>query len=280
VAKAESIAEPIINPVRQEEPVLGIALSIALHAAVIGAFYLSWPFFKKDTVETPPIIVDLVQISDITAAPPQPAPEVKEEPPKPDQEPPKPEEAAPKPDEMPPPEPPKPQPPPPEPKPEPPPVKVPPPPPPKPQPPKPKNDMAQLQQLLKDLEKKQPQKSEQKQADPNAPKNQATAQSDRATMTELDAIRSHIESCWRVDPGQEGIENLSAEIRVFINPDGSVQEARIIDMARYFTDQQFRTFANTARISVLGCKGIPITAAHYNELKDMVLNFSPQGRIN
>jgi predicted ATP-grasp superfamily ATP-dependent carboligase len=51
-------------------------------------------------------------------------------------------------------------------------------------------------------------------------------------------------------------------------------------MTRFFADTQFRIFANNARIAVMGCTGIPISAQHYNELKDMTLNFSPQGRIN
>ena len=285
MAKAASFSEPAIAPIRREKPVLGFALSLFFHAGVVGAFFMSLPYMQKQQFETPPLIVDLVDIADITAAPPKPTPKVEEEPPKPEPEPPKPtEEAAPKVEEPPPPEPPKPEPPPPpppQPDPAPPPPKV-TPPPPKPQPPKKKDDMAQLQELLKDMQKKQPPKpQEQNPTVPNAQtNNQVAAVSDRATMTELDAIRSHIEGCWRIDPGKEGIENLSAEIRVFITPDGSVQRADIVDMTRYFVDTQFRTFANSARIAVLACKGIPITTAHYNELKDMVLNFSPQGRLN
>ncbi len=276
MAKAPSFAEPAVAPVRRDESALGIALSVLMHATLIGAFFVSLPYLKKPPIEETPIIVDLVEISDVTAAPPKPTPKIEEEPPKPDPEPPKPtEEAAPKPDEPPPPEPPKAEPPPP------PPPKV-PPPPPKPQPPKKKDDMKQLEQLLKDMSKKQPPKpQEQNPAIPAAQtNNQVAAVSERATMTELDAIRSHIEGCWRIDPGKEGIENLSAEIRVFINQDGSVQRADIVNMTRYFADTQFRTFANSARIAVLACKGIPISPAHYNELKEMTLNFSPQGRLN
>jgi hypothetical protein len=238
----------------------------------------------------PPLIVDLVPIDEITAAPPKPTPKVEEEPPKPEAqpEPPKPAEAAPpKPEPTPPPPKPEPLPPPPpkEEKVAPPPPKV-PPPPPKPQPPKPKkDDMAQLEQLLKDMAKKQPQKPQAQQPSPStttaaSPNNQTAAISDRATMTELDAIRRHFESCWRIDPGKEGVENLSAEIRVFINADGTVQRADILNMTRFFADTQFRTFANSARIAVLSCSGVPISPQHYNELKEMVLNFSPQGRIN
>jgi outer membrane biosynthesis protein TonB len=276
-------------PIRRDNAGLGFLLSILFHAAVVGSAYLSWPYMKKDTPLQPPLIVDLVPIDEITAAPPPPAPKAEEEPkPETQPEPPKPDEATP-PEEMPPepkpePTPPKPEPPKPEPekpKPEPP---VTPPPPQKPAPPKPKkNDMAALENLLKDLNKKQPQKP-QSQAPAASPSpgtsNQAAAVSDRATMTELDAIRHHFESCWRIDPGKEGIENLAAEIKVSIGLDGSVLRAEIVNMTRYFADAPFRTFANSARIAVLGCSGVPISAEHYEQLKEMTLNFSPQGRIN
>jgi outer membrane biosynthesis protein TonB len=274
------LADPVPQPIRRDSFTLGVALSLALHAAIIGALKLNWPYFRHEAPITPPLIVDLVPIGDITAAPPkaepqeapQPVTETQPAPPKPTEE-----QTAPQPEPAPPPPP----------KPEavvPPAPKV-PPPPPKPQPPKPKkDDMAQLQQLLKSMEKQQSPKP-QGETKPAAPQNVGSNNdvpnvSDRATMTELDAIRQKIESCWTVDPGEEGFGNVSAQIQVFISPDGTVQRADILDMTRYFADAQFRTFANRARIAVLSCKGIPISADHYNELKEMILNFSPQGLVN
>ena len=99
-------------------------------------------------------------------------------------------------------------------------------------------------------------------------------------MSERDAIAAHIEACWRIDPGKEGIENLSAVIKVLINRDGSVQQAQIVDMGRYFTDSAFRTFANSARNAVLSCGNIPISPQRYDALKDLEFTFRPQGRIN
>ncbi len=138
-----------------------------------------------------------------------------------------------------------------------------------------------LQKLLKDMSKNQP-KPKQQVAESQAPptNNVAPNISERASMTELDAIRRHIESCWRIDPGKEGIENLSAVIKVYINPDGSVQQAQIVDMTRYFVDSSFRTFANSARNAVLACGNIPISAERFSLFKEIEMNFSPQGRIN
>ncbi|MBL8630156.1 MAG: hypothetical protein JNM81_11035 [Rhodospirillaceae bacterium] len=259
----------------------GIVLSLALHVGVVAATYVSLPFLRKDPPEQAPIILELVTIDDITAAPPKPVP-VEEPKPAPKQPEPEPVKVAdiapPQPDQMPPPpdfkikEEPKPEP------------KKPAPPPQKPKPPEKKKDQwADLQSLVKDLEKKETKKQNQQQA--AVPQDQAKVIapniSDKATMTELDAIRAHIEACWRIDPGKEGIDELSAEVRVYINRDGSVQQAQIVDMGRYFADSAFRTFANSARNAVLSCGNIPFSPQRYDTFKDgIVFNFSPQGRVN
>ena len=244
-----------------------------MHAGIIAAAWVGMPFLKSDLpTETPPLIVDLVPIEDITSAPPPPskeeAPSVPVAPP----EPPAPVEAPA------------------------PPVDAAPPPPKeeipakqpkvrptaKPAPPKDKKqDVAMLQDLLKDMQKKAPPPAPQtKSANATPSNNIAPNIADRASMTELDAIRRHIEGCWRIDPGTEGMENMSAEVQVMINPDGSVRDAKILDMTRYFADAAFRRFATSARTAILGCGNIPISAERYSVLKDIRFNFSPQGRIN
>lgn len=255
-------------------------MSFAFHIAVAGATFLSMPFFAKDLPPETPIIIELVSIDDITAAPPSPTPPPEEKPElKPEPEPVKAAEVAPpQPDQMPPPpdqappkkeeakvEPPKPVPPPPKPK------------------PKPKKDeWADLQSLVKDIQKKETKKEQQVAAvQPTDRAKVITPNvSDKATMTERDAIAAHIEGCWRIDPGTEGVEELDAKIRVFINRDGSVQQAQIVDMARYLSDSAFRTFANSARNAVLSCGNIPISPERYAELKDLEFTFRPQGRLN
>ena len=260
----------------------GYAFSLILHGGILALAWLGVPFLHRELPQvTPPLIVDLVPIEDVTSAAPPPTPEPTPEPQPVQPEPPKPIPAAeaPAPEVMPPPPPePKPEPKPEPPKPEPPKPK---PPPPKPKPPSKSDDVAMLQKLLKDMQKNAP-KPQQSATPTDAPptNNIAPNVSDRASMTELDAIRRHIEGCWRIDPGKEGVENLSAEIKVFINPDGSVQQAQIVDMTRYFVDSTFRTFANSARNAVLGCGNIPISAARYSLFKEIDMNFTPQGRIN
>jgi len=264
----------------RDTPNIGFFFSIMLHASVVALAWLGVPFMHREIVQTPPVFMEIPVIDEITAAPPPPTPEpVKEpEPVTPTPEEPAAAEAPPSEAMPPPPEKPapleevkKPE------------VAIVKPPPRKPTPPDTKKrDVAMLQDLLKDMQKNAPKPKPQADA-----KTRDTAMNvspnigERATMTEKDAIIRHIESCWRIDPGAEGVEKMAAEIRVFINPDGSVQKVDIVDMTRYFVDAQFRTFANSARNAVLGCGKIPmISAANYATFKEMVLNFSPQGRIN
>ena len=186
----------------QQNETQGLVMSLVFHIAVAGVTFMGMPFFAKDLPPETPIIIELVTIDDITAAPPRPTlpPEEKQIEPKPEPEPVKAAEVSPpQPDQMPPPP---------------------------------------------------------------------------------DAIAAHIEACWRIDPGTEGIEDLDAKIRVLINRDGSVQQAQIVDMVRYLSDSAFRTFANSARNAVLSCGNIPISPERYAELKDLEFTFRPQGRLN
>lgn len=263
----------------RDTPNTGLFFSVMLHASVVAMAWMGVPFLHREIVETPPVFMEIPVIDEISAAPPPPTPEPVPEPEpvtptteaQPAEAPPS-EAMPPPPEKITPPEEQK--------KPE---VPIVRPPPRKPTPPDTKKrDMAMLQNLLKDMQKTAPKPKPQAES-----KTQDTAMnvapniSDRATMTEKDAIIRHIEGCWRIDPGTEGVEKMNAEIRVFINPDGSVQKVDIVDMARYFVDASFRTFANSARNAVLGCGKIPmISAANYATFKEMVLNFSPQGRIN
>ncbi|MEQ9447857.1 MAG: TonB C-terminal domain-containing protein [Rhodospirillaceae bacterium] len=262
------------NPTQQ-----GYVLSITLHVAVLAAAWTGMPFLARELPEETSLIIDLVPIDEITASAPRSAPEPDPEPapqtPEPQQA-----EAPPPSDAMPPP---------PE-KPAPPPEQVaeaPPPPTVRPQPkprapPTKEDDIALLSKLLKDLDQKdaaQPDARAQD-ADVQQPSNNiAPTLSSAPTMSELDAIQRHIEDHWRIDPGREGVANLSVEIKINVSTDGTVQQAQILDQ-RYYLDDGFRIFANSARNAVLAASPLPINPSNADAFREMILVFSPQGRIN
>jgi outer membrane biosynthesis protein TonB len=191
-------------------------------------------------------------------APPEPAPAVEpapQPPPEPPQqaelppEPPRPPEPAVQP------EPPQPEPqviapePPPQPKPEPVPAQEPqvaeaqpkPVPPKKPQPPKKKEEPKKKEQpkqeqvaaddtsFLKDIEKKL--KKNQKKSQPQPQQQAALPPSDYdgppLTQGEKDLIKQQIEDHTSIDPGMQGLDGFIVEVKVIMNPDGSVQSAKV-----------------------------------------------------
>lgn len=261
-------------------------LSALLHSLVVIFAWVGMPMFKRDIKDADaPIVVELVAVTEVTAAPPpKPEPEPEPEEPEPELEP--------EPEPAPAPPPPEPERPPPAPEPVPAPpqdvAQVPAPrkvaaPPRKPEPPK-KDSFDQLVSLVKDLEQEvskrpPPTISEPTEQEPDE-RLRTLQTADRATLSERDAIKAHIENCWRIDPGKEGIQDLTVDIRVSIQRDGSVRQAVIEDTGRYFSEPSFRTFADSARTAVLSCSNIPISPQRYEIFKEIVFTFTPQGRLN
>ncbi|MFL2770296.1 MAG: cell envelope integrity protein TolA [Rhodospirillaceae bacterium] len=257
----------------------GLILSGFFHGLLVTLVWIGFPFAARDQLEIDrPIVVELVEIAEVTAAPPDGEPALEtEEVSEPFQAEEIEQSTA---------------------------SEIIPPPPPetekiaatdtltrshveipprKPAPPK-RDPFNQLVSLVKDLQQevsKRPAPNIQVPEKTDLEEKLNTVQAaDRATLSERDAIKTHIERCWRIDPGKEGIQNLTVDLRVGINPDGSVRQAVIEDTGRYFSDPAFRTFADSARTAVLSCSNVPISPQRYEIFKDIVFTFSPRGRIN
>ena len=71
------------------------------------------------------------------------------------------------------------------------------------------------------------------------------------TISETDAIASLLRQNWNLDPGALGIEGMVVEIRVFLERDGSIKEIEFVDKARYNTDPNYRSVAESARRAVI-----------------------------
>lgn len=101
--------------------------------------------------------------------------------------------------------------------------------------------------------------------------------SDKLTMSELDAFKQQIGSCWHVPTGAKYAEDLSVEIRVLINPDMSVKSASIIDQGRYNRDSHFRAAAESARRALINpkCSPLKLPPDKYDQWKSIIINFDP-----
>jgi hypothetical protein len=283
---------------------------VAFHAAALVIAVFGLPQLLSPPPEiSEPVIVEIAELGDKTNPPPRqvesPKPvEQPAEPPKqdvpPTPEPPKPEPPKPEPPKPVPPPPPKP----PEPEPQPDPIPV---PTPKPKPPEPKPEPTP--DVLKDVKpppKKPPPptkddfdsllKSVDKLRDTAKPApapqpQQAAAGSNKTvnsnsnipsepvSMSDKDYIAAQFRKCWNFDPGARDAGNLIVRVHVLLNSDGSVVRADIVDDPRYYSDNYFRSAADSARRAVYTCSPIKLPQGKYDALKDLVLNFDPRDSV-
>lgn len=222
--------------------------------------------------------------------PPEPAPK----PPEPKPEPPKPAPPEPTPPPAPPPPPPPvpkpPEPKPPEPKPEPKPPEPKPEPKPKPKPPEPKPDKkkedAEFDALLRNLSTHPvtPDKPEKPKLQRPTPPQQAMASSQpiaplgaQLTTSEIDLVKQQIEACWNAPAGARDAGNLTPEYRVYMNPDGTVRDAQLLNRDR-LSDPFFQAAADSAYRALRNpsCQPLKLPPEKYNQWQTFTITFDPK----
>jgi outer membrane biosynthesis protein TonB len=284
--------------------------SVAFHVAIVTVGYVGLPYIRDSLppLETP-IIVDIVEVGEKTNVPPK-APEPQPEPAKtppppapaavaPPPPPPPPQAAAepapkleaPKPEPAPKaevkPEPPKPEPPKAQPKPEPPKMA-------KPQAkPAPPQDFASV---LKTLDKIKPTETKQEEAKPTKPApapqnlaelvNKAVATSkttsfdpnQKVSVSEIDLVKSQIAQCWSLPAGAKEAGSLVTDIRVWMNPNGTVQKAEVQNSLKVNSDPYHRAMAESALRAVLNqrCQPFKLPPDKYAEWSTMTIGFDPK----
>jgi outer membrane biosynthesis protein TonB len=97
------------------------------------------------------------------------------------------------------------------------------------------------------------------------------------TASELDMVRHQIAGCWNVPAGARDAKDLVVEIRVVVDPDGTVRQATIVDQGR-LGDPFYRAAAESARRAFFNplCRPLHLPAEKYAIWKDLVVDFSPK----
>jgi hypothetical protein len=98
------------------------------------------------------------------------------------------------------------------------------------------------------------------------------------TASEIDLIRQQIERCWNIPEGARDAKDLVIEIRVFVEPDGNVRQADILDRGRMADDPVFRAAADSARRALFNpqCRPLHLPPDKYEYWKEFVVDFSPK----
>lgn len=157
----------------------------------------------------------------------------------------------------------------------------------KPKPPAPKPKVVEkkqdddFQSLLKNLTPDAPSAGTDQQAKPTqAPPDiaQLAELADRLTVSEQDALRRQLSQCWNILAGAEYAENLAVELRVFMNPDRTVNNAVVLDKLRYNTDSPYRAAADAALRALRNpnCTPLELPEGKYEQWKVFVIRFDPK----
>ncbi len=98
------------------------------------------------------------------------------------------------------------------------------------------------------------------------------------TASELDMVRHQIARCWNVPAGARDAKDLVVEIKVIVDPDGTVRQATIVDQGRLGGDPFYRAAAESARRAFFNplCRPLHLPAEKYAIWKDLVVDFSPK----
>jgi len=143
----------------------------------------------------------------------------------------------------------------------------------------------QLQSVLKSIEQVKKDFSDKKKKDKEEAKSEEkvtpTKLGINLTISEIDAVRRHFEQCWNIPSGAREAGNLATEIKVRFNKEGNVVDARIADISRMKRDRYFRTAAESALRAVLNprCKNAPLPENKFDKWKNLTLNFDPKSII-
>ena len=102
------------------------------------------------------------------------------------------------------------------------------------------------------------------------------------TISERDYLASELQKCWNIDAGVEHADEITVEIKAWINKDGSIRDVKILNSMPI---SSFKTVAESARRALYICdhKGTDSPfrilaeryADHYGDWKEIFLRFNP-----
>jgi outer membrane biosynthesis protein TonB len=97
----------------------------------------------------------------------------------------------------------------------------------------------------------------------------------KMTMSEEDALRRQLGRCWNVPYGAKDADKTVVEIQMTVNPDRTLQFARVADASRYDSDSFFRAMADSALRAVRNplCSPFELPPDKYQLWKNITVTF-------
>lgn len=141
-----------------------------------------------------------------------------------------------------------------------------------------KKNQTKFNSLLKNLESMKSSAENEKQDEDQDSSAQGGEGGEKVTMSEMDALKRQLASCWSIAAGAKNAEDLSVDIKIWVNPDATVRDAKIVDTGRLSSDPFFRAAAESALRAVLSpqCSPLKLPLEKYNSWKVLVIGFNPR----
>lgn len=106
--------------------------------------------------------------------------------------------------------------------------------------------------------------------------------SQKLSVSEMDAIRQQISSCWLVPAGAKNAADLVVEIEVTMNPDRTVRSSQVVDTSRMQSDPFYRSAAESAlrALKSPNCSPLQLPPEKYDTWKSFTITFDPKDMLS
>ena len=100
----------------------------------------------------------------------------------------------------------------------------------------------------------------------------------KLTLSEEDALKAQIFSCWSIPLGLPYDENLLVRIKLKLKPDGTLIKSEILDHMRMNSPGQgfYKVLAESALRAIQLCQPLKVPTTGYERWKNLQLNFDPR----
>ena len=105
----------------------------------------------------------------------------------------------------------------------------------------------------------------------------AAARSLPMTLSEIEAVRRQIQPCWNFPAGARDAGSLRVLIRIWLNRDGSVRDAKVLDQGRLAGNSKLRAAADAGLRAVNNprCSPLRLPPEKFDRWKVLTIDFDP-----
>ena len=103
----------------------------------------------------------------------------------------------------------------------------------------------------------------------------------KLSLSEEDALKAQIFTCWSVPIGLPFSEDLLVRVKLQLKPDGTIDKLEMLDHVKMNTpgQEKFRTLADSVRRAIQLCNPLKVPTSGYERWKNMILNFDARDML-